>query len=54
MGTILYWSKLGSQAIGLGTEVLGDHPDQSMLRGGVAGEEAAVARAGCFFVGGQF
>ena len=37
--------------LALAPDVVGDHPDRAVVGGGVAGEEAAVACAGCFLVG---
>jgi hypothetical protein len=42
----------GGGAASLGPQILSDHPDQSMLRGGVAGEQAAVLLAVGGVVGG--
>jgi hypothetical protein len=36
----------------LTADVVGDDPDRAVLAGGVAGEKAAVAAAGCVVVGG--
>jgi hypothetical protein len=51
--SVVVWEEHGGdRPVALAADVVGDHPELAVFGGEVAGEEAAIAAAGCFGVGG--
>jgi hypothetical protein len=51
--SVVVWEEHGGdRPVALAADVVGDHPELAVFGGEVAGEEAAIAAAGGFVVGG--